>query len=197
MTATPTPRVYLAGPDVFLADADEVLAAKRSICAEAGLEGVSPLDAEIGPLMDGSAEAARAIFAANRDAMRSCRFAIANLTPFRGVSVDAGTAFEVGFLAAHGAVVFGYTNEPSAYHLRVAGHAPLNPAIAAHAGGGWSVENFGLVDNLMLPFGIAETGGVLVEHAVADAHRLFHDLTAFQDCVRRIAAAVDAGPGAA
>ena len=37
MTATPTPRVYLAGPDVFLADADEVLAAKRSICAEAGL----------------------------------------------------------------------------------------------------------------------------------------------------------------
>ena len=111
--------------------------------------------------------------------MLSCGFAIANMTPFRGVSVDAGTAFEVGFMAASGATVFGYTNEPSAYHLRVAGHAPLNPAIAAHAGGGWNVENFGLVDNLMLPFGIAESGGVLIEHAVADPHRLFHDLTAF------------------
>jgi nucleoside 2-deoxyribosyltransferase len=188
-----TPRVYLAGPDVFLADAVEVLSAKKAMCAAAGLTGVSPLDAEIGPLMDGSVAAARTIFAANRDAMLSCGFAIANLTPFRGVSVDAGTAFEVGFLAAHGAVVYGYTNEPSAYHLRVAGHAPANPAIAAHSSGGWSVENFGLVDNLMLPFGIAETGGALVEHAVADAHLLFHDLTAFQDCVGRIAASIATG----
>lgn len=193
---TSTPRVYLAGPDVFLADAVEVLAAKKAMCAGAGLDGVSPLDAEIGPLMDGSAEAARTVFAANRDAMLSCGFAIANLTPFRGVSADAGTAFEIGFLAAHGAVVFGYTNEPSAYHLRVAGHAPANPAVAAHASGGWRVENFGLVDNLMLPFGIAETGGVVVEHAVADTHLLFHDLTAFQDCVRRIAATAAGGGGA-
>ena len=193
MATAPVPRVYLAGPDVFLPDASEVLAAKQAMCAEAGLQGVSPLDAEIGPLMDGSAEAGRTIFVANRDAMLSCGFAIANLTPFRGVSVDAGTAFEVGFMAASGATVFGYTNEPSAYHLRVAGHAPLNPAIAAHAGGGWNVENFGLVDNLMLPFGIAESGGVLIEHAVADPHRLFHDLTAFGRCVERIAAAVSAG----
>ena len=45
----------------------------------------------------------------------------------------------------------------------------------------------------MLPFGIAESGGVLIEHAVADPHRLFHDLTAFGRCVERIAAAVSTG----
>jgi len=191
-----TPRIYLAGPEVFLPDALEVLAAKKAVCAEAGLEGVSPLDAEIGPVMDGAGDAADAIFAANRDAMRSCGFAIANLTPFRGVSVDAGTAFEVGFLAAAGATVFGYTNEPSAYHERVASHAEANPAVRAHSAGGWSVENFGLVENLMLPLGIAESGGAVIGHALADRRALFHDLTAFRACVERIAGLATAQAGA-
>lgn len=191
---SPTPRVYLAGPEVFLPDALEVLAAKKAVCAEAGLEGVSPLDAEIGPVMDGSEDAAHAIYAANRDAMRSCRFAIANLTPFRGVSVDAGTAFEIGFLTASGATVFGYTNEPSAYHARVASHAETNPGVRAHAAGGWSVENFGLVENLMLPLGIADSGGAVIGQALADGRTLFHDLTAFRQCVARIAALAGSRP---
>lgn len=188
-----TPRIYLAGPEVFLPDALDVLAAKKAVCAEAGLEGVSPLDAEIGPVMDGSADAAGAIYAANREAMASCGFAIANLTPFRGVSVDAGTAFEIGFLTAQGAVVYGYTNEPSLYHLRVAEHAPRNPAVGAHVDGGWMVENFGLVDNLMVPLGIAETGGAVIAHPVGDRNTLFHDLTAFSECVAHIARRISDG----
>ena len=44
--------------------------------------------------------------------MRSCDAAVANLTPFRGVSADAGTAFEVGFMRALGRPVLGYTNTP-------------------------------------------------------------------------------------
>lgn len=186
-------RIYLAGPEVFVPDAVAVLDKKKAICAAHGLVGVSPLDAEIGPIMDGSPDAARTIYAANRDAMKSCGFGVANLTPFRGVSVDAGTAFEVGFLVARGAVVYGTTNEPSPYHLRVAAHAPENPAVHAHAHGGWSVEDFGLVENLMLPLGIADSGGELIEHAVADRNALFHDLTAFTICVERIAGRVRAG----
>ena len=38
------PRVYLAGPDVFLPDALAVGEAKKRLCADHGLEGVFPLD---------------------------------------------------------------------------------------------------------------------------------------------------------
>ena len=43
-TAQPTkrPRVYLAGPDVFVANAKEIGESLKKICVEAGLEGVFP-----------------------------------------------------------------------------------------------------------------------------------------------------------
>jgi nucleoside 2-deoxyribosyltransferase len=39
------PRIYLAGPEVFLPDALAVGAHKVAVCAEFGLQGVFPLDA--------------------------------------------------------------------------------------------------------------------------------------------------------
>ena len=50
--------------------------------------------------------------------MRTCDLLIANLTPFRGVSTDAGTAFEVGFMRALGRPVLGYTNTIADYRER-------------------------------------------------------------------------------
>ena len=47
--------------------------------------------------------------------MHSCDALVANLTPFRGVSADAGTAFEVGFMRALGRPVLGYTYTGLAY----------------------------------------------------------------------------------
>ena len=41
-----TKRVYLAGPDVFLANAREIGARKRAICERHGLVGVFPADEE-------------------------------------------------------------------------------------------------------------------------------------------------------
>jgi nucleoside 2-deoxyribosyltransferase len=37
-------RVYLAGPEVFLADRDAIAAAKKAICAQHGMIGVFPTD---------------------------------------------------------------------------------------------------------------------------------------------------------
>ena len=51
--------------------------------------------------------------------MRSCDLLIANCTPFRGVSMDVGTAFEIGFMRALGRPVFGYSNTPADYAARV------------------------------------------------------------------------------
>ena len=41
-----TNRVYLAGPEVFLANAREIGARKRAICERHGLIGVFPADEE-------------------------------------------------------------------------------------------------------------------------------------------------------
>ena len=62
------------------------------------------------------AEQARRISRANEGLMRSCDALVANLTPFRGVSMDSGTAFEVGFMQALGRPLgAGYTNVTADY----------------------------------------------------------------------------------
>ena len=113
-------RVYLAGPEVFLPDARAIGAQKCRLAAEAGLEGAFPLDAQLNLDRLPPSEQARRISVANEGLMRSCDALIANLTPFRGVSADSGTAFEVGFMRALGRPVFGYTNVIANYTARSA-----------------------------------------------------------------------------
>ena len=38
---------------------------------------------------------------------------IANLTPFRGPSADAGTVYELGYMAGRGKLCLAYSNDPS------------------------------------------------------------------------------------
>src|SRR5471032_3248411 len=97
-------KVYLAGPEVFLPNAAEVGAAKKRICAAHGLEGLFPLDQPQPALPP--AELGAAIYRANIALMTQADAIIANLTPFRGAAMDAGTAFEVGFCAARGIKLF-------------------------------------------------------------------------------------------
>src|SRR5437899_12125756 len=90
-------KIYLAGPDVFLADARAVGERKKALCQEFGFEGLFPLDND----EDVGADAAK-IFRANCSLMRQADIGLFNLTPFRGPSADAGTVFELGFLFARG-----------------------------------------------------------------------------------------------
>ena len=95
------PRVYLAGPAVFLVDAKKALAAQVKIAARYGLDGVPPaLDVDLTGL-DGL-EAARGIRAANIARIRSCQGIIACVTPFRGPDPDPGTLWEAGFAEGFG-----------------------------------------------------------------------------------------------
>ncbi len=152
------PRVYLAGPEVFLPDATRIGAEKCRLAAEAGFEGVFPLDTALD--LDGlpPAEQARRIALANEALMRSCDLLIANLTPFRGVSMDSGTAFEVGFMRALGRPVLGYSNAAADFatrsrHYRTSERLAFDsdrPEIA--------VEDFGLAENLMIAVAVSESG---------------------------------------
>lgn len=185
MTASPLrkrPRVYLAGPEVFLGNARELAAEKKRLCARRGLEGVFPLDAEIedaGALPP--AATAYAISRANERLIRGCDVLVANCTPFRGTSMDAGTAYEVGYARALGRPVFGYTNVAADYAARARRYRTAHPR-AADDPRGSMIENFGLAENLMIAMATGAEHCDLVRTRVARG-ALFTDLAGFVRCL--------------
>jgi len=183
------PRIYFAGPEVFLPQAHSIGLEKCRLAAAAGLEGVFPHDVELGRIPLAKREQARRIFAANTDLVRSCDGMIANLTPFRGVSADAGTVFEVGFMSALGRPVSAYTNAAEGYHARAIGYrAQRSPALDCDRPE-CAVEDHDLSDNLMIEMAVAASGGSLVRHQAAAIPDMT-DLTAFRQCLEQIGRAL-------
>lgn len=173
--AADAPRVYLAGPEVFLPDAEAVLARKKAICARLGLVAVAPLIDAPAPAAPEAMKRAFAISAGNEALVRSCIAVIANLTPFRGVSADVGTIYELGFARGLGLGLYAYTNDPREYAAR-----------ALERPDGLDIEDFGLSDNLMIEGGIVAAGGVFVRAAGA-AEDPWRDLGVFEACAREAA----------
>ena len=186
-------RIYLAGPDVFLPDAAAIAAAKKEICARHGMTGVFPLD----PIEDAAATAAperfMKIYLWNEAHIRSCDALVANLTPFRGPSADAGTLFELGFMRALGRPIFGYANAAANFRdrtLAFLGEAarPRREPDEWEDAEGLHLENFGLQDNLMIDGGILASGGRIITRAVPEALR-WSDLSSFEECIAALASA--------
>jgi nucleoside 2-deoxyribosyltransferase len=188
------PKVYLAGPEVFLRNAVATGAAKVELCARYGLEGKYPLDAqlELGDLT--LAERAYAIARANEGLIGECDAVIANLTPFRGPGMDTGTAYEVGFMRGKGKPVFGYSNHHLPFFDRVRKfndeplkHRPgAEPTMAFEDNDRMGVEQFGLAENLMIVSAIHESGGTMVIGQTKRRDR-YTDLVAFEECVKQAA----------
>jgi len=177
-------KIYLAGPDVFLPDAVEIGRRKVAICARHGATGLYPLDNAIAL---GSPDASMQIFRANEAMMDEADAIIANLTPFRGASADPGTAYELGAMAARKKLCLGYSNDPAIYADRVRRYT----AVTTRDGqlidaDGLTVEDFDLNDNLMMIHALDLYGCPLVtpQHKPDD---IWHDLTAFEMCVRMAA----------
>jgi len=87
------------------------------------------------------------IYDANLDLIDGSDAVLANMTPFRGPSMDIGTGFEMGYAEGKGKPVFCYTDNMSLYETRV----PVD---------GLLIETFNMIDNLMVhacPRGIYET----------------------------------------
>ena len=178
-------KIYLAGPDVFLPDAFEIGRRKASICAAHGLIGLYPLD----NVIDLAApDAARQIFCGNEAMMDEAAAIIANLTPFRGAGADPGTVYELGYMAGRRKFCLAYSNDGAAYADRVGRFT----AVTSEGGRlvdaqGLTVEDFGLVDNLMMIHALELHGCPLVTPAEPSAD-VWHDLAAFETCVRIAAA---------
>jgi len=160
---TGKPKLYLAGPEVFLPEAIEIGRVKKDLCARYGIEGLYPFDNEVSPQPGEAVD--RLIYRANIAMIRDADGGIFNLTPFRGPSADVGTVFELGFLSALGKAAFGYTNRTEDLLARVrtsvevrrdpTGEAWRDPSLM-------SIEDFGNADNLMIDACLAEQGRPLV-----------------------------------
>lgn len=170
-------RVYLAGPDVFLPDAEAVLSAKVEICRAHGLEGLSPI---AGP----APADALGIFRKCEAAMDAADVIAANMTPFRGPGMDAGTAYEVGYMRARGKPVYGYSNAPEDYAARVKGAVEQDGLLIDPLG--QVVEDFGRAENLMLACS-AELSGFPVFRPKQAPDDPLRDLETFRLAIAAIA----------
>lgn len=161
--------VYLAGPEVFLPDAAAWGARKQALCRAHGFEGLYPGDAVLHD--DG------AIFAACVAQMRRADVGVFNLTPFRGPSADAGTVWELGFMAGLGKPVWGYSNEARPLRARIPGAVRGADGVWRDAQG-WMAEDFGNGDNLMIDRALPPHGFVRL-----DRGGLLSDLDGFAACL--------------
>ncbi|WP_253706226.1 nucleoside 2-deoxyribosyltransferase [Bradyrhizobium sp. WD16] len=152
--------VYLAGPGVFRHDAPEFSAGLKELCQTHGLSALWPLDNTIEAV--GRAAQAEAIRRANEAMIRRAVAVIADISPFRGPNMDPGTAYEIGFALALEKPVFAYSTDRRSLLTRTVPAAGADGVARDEAG--LLVEDFGLLENLMIATAVAA-----VTHSAAAA----------------------------
>jgi len=180
-------RIYLAGPEVFLLEAAALYDAKKEICRQHDFEAVSPLDDL--PALDtlSKIEAGQRISAANESKMKTCDLLVANLTPFRSPSLDVGTAYELGFMRALRKPVLGYANVDAKFQQRTIDFlngqvAPRHNTDVMEDRAGMLIEDFEMVDNLMIDGAVLASGAQVVIVSTLPERR-FVDLDGFRQCM--------------
>ena len=179
-------RVYLAGPEVFLANAKEIGEHKKALCRKYGFEGVFPIDVEVDIEGKSAREIGLCISDINEALIKSCDIVVANITPFRGPSADVGTVYEIGFAHALGKKVYAYTNDPEPFTQRTI--KALKGEVSRELDGrlrdklGMFIEENGLVDNLMIDGCVNSNSKLLVVKEAAKDER-FTFLGGFEKCL--------------
>jgi nucleoside 2-deoxyribosyltransferase len=172
------PRVYLAGPMVFDAEPTTIFDQMKALCLAQGLVGVAPLDNQIG--LEGIApgnDLLRQIVRADIALMDTLEAAVFCLDGFRrGPEMDAGTAFEIGYMKALGKPIAGWTRDIRPYPQRVAAffRSAFNEELVQSAAGlvggtsgllrdpdGVLVHSEGCIQNAMVHVGIELAGGIV------------------------------------
>lgn len=181
------PKLYIAGPEVFFRNGEELMRRKGELALDYGFAPSVMAETELDQAGLTAFEFGCRISAANERMMRESDLVIANLTPFRGIAADVGTAFEVGFMRALGKPVFGYTNVARRYFERLTddyygGQCEKQPDGYVRGPDGMMVENHMMVDNLMIDGAIDASGGLLIRRDVPAAE-IYDDLSAYVDCL--------------
>ena len=183
-------RVYLAGPEVFLPNAREQLDLKIRLTRAAGLIPVSPGDFAIPP-QPTKRQFGHAISEIDERMMDSADAIIANLTPYRGISADTGTCYELGYMCGQKKAAFAYSNIGTTHRDRIVAHYRGEVAVDAvgrlRGADGLAVEDVDMIDNLMMQGGVERRGGVVIARDVP-TEAIYTDTSVFEE-VLAIAAA--------
>jgi nucleoside 2-deoxyribosyltransferase len=180
-------RIYLAGPEVFLANAKEIGERKKDLCKKYGIEGIFPLDTESDTTGKKPKEIGLYISQINEKLISNCNAVIANITPFRGPSVDVGTAYEMGFAHGLGKKVFAYSNSALPFAERTT--KALNGQLRRGTDGrlrdkeGMFIEEMDMIDNLMIDGCVDATSKCLIVEQAPLGER-FTYLGAFEKCLK-------------
>lgn len=178
-TGKPVYHVYLAGPEVFLPEPIAAGAARKARIAALSraadwpfvLAGLYPLDNEI-PDFRPDFDTGMRIYHANIELMDRAYAVVANMVRFRGPSMDAGTAFEMGYMLGLGKPVFAYYDAapfygreeaPGKYVDRVRAHCPVSEHDPRVDADGLTVDDFGMADNLMMIGALESGAGAIAE----------------------------------
>uniref|UniRef100_A0A7C1SXL3 Nucleoside 2-deoxyribosyltransferase n=1 Tax=Agrobacterium albertimagni TaxID=147266 RepID=A0A7C1SXL3_9HYPH len=181
-------KLYLAGPEVFLPNARTVLDEKAAMTRAYGFEPICPGDLAIPPAPT-KRQFGLNISEIDESFMNRADGVIANLTPFRGIAADPGTVFELGYMCGAGKIVACYTNVAETHYQRTL--AWYEGKLSADGEGrmrgpdGHSLEDFDMIENLMLHGGVERRGGPVAVHP-ADPVQLYTDLTAFEQCLKAL-----------
>ena len=159
------PKLYLAGPEIMLPNAEEVARKQKTLCERYGFIGLHPMDNNTN-LRESSMKTATKIYKGDVRQVRKCDIVVANCNSFRGALVDDGTAYELGYGNALGKPSYGYVSDADSYVLRVMKRYPCyipgGSKINVDKDGYWLLDDFGTKINLMMQCGMVVNGGRLV-----------------------------------
>lgn len=166
-----TMKIYLAGPEVFLPNAIEVLKNHQKLCQELGFIGLSPLDNELKKENLSGIQLAKKIFLSNVELIKQCDIVAANINFFRGGVIDDGTAWEIGYAHGLGKIIFGYLDA----YIPLIQKTKQKIKTIPHSSGyymdedGYLLnEDFGNSVNLMIEYSIETSGGKIIEGKFKD-----------------------------
>jgi nucleoside 2-deoxyribosyltransferase len=143
-------KAYLAGPGVFRHGVAEFATGLKDLCRTHGLEPLWPIDNAISSDPDKIRWAIN-IRTANEAMIRAANAVIADISPFRGPSMDPGTAYEIGYAIALGKPVFAWSDDARTLLARTALLAgTTQDKGAVYDSAGFEIEDFGLRENLMI-----------------------------------------------
>ena len=153
--------LYLAGPEVFLPNALEIAETQRNICKDFGFIPRHPFDNDAGS----QPTTARSIYRGNINQIRGSDIIVANCNPFRGMCIDDGTAYELGFGNALGKPTYGYIWKIERGSARIARNYPgsIDARGVYTDREGFLVEDLGTSVNLIMECGMYHLNGRLIQ----------------------------------
>ncbi len=151
--------VYIAGPEVFQEHASAVRFCDlaEELCAKLGMKALLPYDEDL--------TQAEEVNSHNLTLMRRADGMVSNGDPFRGVDLDTGAAFEIGFMRALGKPVVNYFLDNTSMEKKVLKHFGVAGAFAEQRGDPMPdkmlIPGWGLRTNLMIAHNSTQLRGGL------------------------------------